>query len=80
MIEALEVSQMVIRQAGASSVRLRLVPGRARADAASSSDGELATPSCSTLSIRAGNRLGFLAAIGALIGSPEGTLLEVQME
>jgi len=67
-------------QAGASSVRLRLVPGRhARPEARSSGDGEIATPSCSTLAIRAGNRLGFLAAIGALIGSPEGISMEVHM-
>lgn len=66
-------------QAGASSVRLRLVPGRhARPEARSSGDGEIATPSCSTLAIRAGNRLGFLAAIGALIGSPEGISMEVR--
>ncbi|CAL1142792.1 unnamed protein product [Cladocopium goreaui] len=65
------------KEAGASSVRLRLVPGRhARPEARSSGDGEIATPSCSTLAIRAGNRLGFLAAIGALIGSPEGISME----
>ena len=77
----LEVSEGFQCQAGASSVRLSLVPGRhPRPDTArSSGDGEIATPSCSTLAIRAGNRLGFLAAIGALIASPEGTSMEVQL-
>ena len=66
-------------QAGAASLRLHLrcrgplpgVPG-----AASSAREGVTTPSCSSLALRAGNRLGFLAAIGALIGTTEGTFLE----
>ena len=66
-------------QAGAASLRLHLrfrgplpgVPG-----AASSASEGVTTPSCSSLALRAGTRFGFLAAIGALIGTTEGTFLE----
>ena len=67
------------REAGAASLRLHLrfrgplpgVPG-----AASSASEGVTTPSCSSLALRAGTRFGFLAAIGALIGTTEGTFLE----